>query len=133
MKAENEKITLTLLNQMEALLSTMHEEPIRLAMIFTAKIITVELLKSLITIGFGLEWNVILQDNKKEKIIYARMSFCYLCKNYTLASDGEIGCIIKRDRTTVLANRQTIKNLFQAQDIRVYPFLKPIIHHLNSL
>ena len=133
MKSENEKMTLSLLKEMEVLLSTMHDEPIRLAMIFTAKIITVELIKSLISVGFGLEWKVIMQHNKREKIIFARMSFCYLCNIYTLVSDGEIGIEIKKDRTTVIANRQKIDSLFHTQDPRVYPFLKPIIHHLNSL
>ena len=133
MKAENEEMTLRLLKEMEALLSTLHDEPIRLALITTAQTITTELIKTLISVGFGLEWKVIIQGNKRTKIIFARMSFCYLCKNYTLESDGEIGRIIKRDRTTVLANRQTIGNLFLTQDPCVYPFLNPIINHLNSI
>lgn len=133
MKIEHERMTLTIVKQMEALLSTLHNEPVRIAIIFSSKEINLDMIKNLICVGFGLEWKTITQANKKQDIIYARMSFCYLSKNFTSLSNHEIGKFISKDRTTVIANHRVIGNLFDIKYESIYPILKTIINQLNHL
>ena len=130
---EAQKVGQTLIEQMEVFLSSVYNEPVRLRMILEAKFISVEFIKEMVCTGFCLTWDEITAPSRKYDIIYARMSFCYLCRRYTTATDNHIADQIKKDRTSVIANSQTIDSLLFTKDEMVYPVLKPIIDQLNRL
>jgi len=133
MKIEYERMTLTLLSQMEELLTTLHNEPVRLAMVFSKQKITADLIKSMVCVAFELQWDKVIQNTRHTSIIFARMSFCYLCVEFTDLKPNKIAAHIKKHRSTVWTNHLSISKLFEVKDAYVYPLLKTIINQLNLI
>jgi len=133
MMTEPEKMTGTLVRQMEQLLSTINDKPVVLKIVYPNSLISIEFIKTLICNGFELEWREIIKHTKRNRIVFARMSFSYLAKVFTVESDEQIAQHIKRHRTAVIANSKTIINMMWAQDDNVYPILHPIIEQLKQI
>jgi len=123
-----------MIQHLEGVLSTILQEPIRLIMTKEPKKgITMELLRDMVCVEFSLPWSKIISRKRSEDIVYARMSFSYLAREYTSDSDKKIGDFIQRHRSSVITNYQSIANLMFAKDMHVYPYLKEIIYSIKKM
>lgn len=129
---QTERISYTLIKQMEALLTTLHNEPLSLHLVFESKKCTLVLIKQLVCDAWDLRWAEVLQNTRKESIVFARMSVSYLAKEFTNHTDEEIADFINKTRTTVIANHKQIESLFFVKSKYVFPFLNPIVTLLKQ-
>jgi chromosomal replication initiator protein len=59
---------------------------------------------------YNLKIDFVKSNDRYQHLVNARQLYCYLCRNYTVASLSEIGNLINRDHSTVVWSVNKIKD-----------------------
>lgn len=89
-------------------------------------IISVGELKEIILREFGLSWEEMTSESKKQFVVMARRFFIYFAHLYMKLHESDIAFLLNMDRSSVLQSAKTCQDLLSVNDV-VY------VKHLESL